>query len=215
MARYTARMRRRAVVMRWVGVGCLGLAALTAMILAWPSPRTSIDVPLSGDQMQSAWINLESSSGALDVSPVPSLTLAIRLPRSVLLGREEQVELAVGVSSEDSLSAVYSLGAQVTAVDADVTPTGESGQALRPGAAFEWTIVATRAPEIAATLLVRLRRHSLEGVAEAERLVLARDLVLPVRTAAGLSAPVARLVAAILGLGGALLGIASVLTRTR
>jgi hypothetical protein len=201
--------------MRRVGVGCLGLAALMAMVLAWPSPRARTDVSLSGDQMQSAWVNLESSSGALGVSPVPSLTLAISLPRSVLLGREERVGLAVGVSPDDELPGIYSLGSELTSVDANVRPPGESGQALRPGAAFEWTIVATSAPATSATLLVRLRRHSLEGVAEAERLVLVRDIALPVRTVAGLSTPVARLAAAILGLGGALLGIASVPTRTR
>jgi hypothetical protein len=60
-----------------------------------------------------------------------------------------------------------------------------------------------------------LRRHSPEGVVEAERLVLARDLALPVRTVAGLSAPVARLAAAVLGLAGAILGIASVASRAR
>jgi hypothetical protein len=208
-------MRRRTAVMTWAGVGCLGLAALVAMILAWPSPRTRIDVSLSADQMLSAWVNLESGSGALDSSPVPSLTLTVSLPRSVLLGREEQVGLAVGVVSDDALPAVYSLGAEWSSVDANVKPPGESGQALRPGAAFGWTIVATGAPEATATLLVRLRRHSPAGVAKAERLVLARDVTLPVHTVAGLSAPMARLAAATLGLSGALLGIASVLTRTR
>ncbi len=91
----------------------------------------------------------------------------------------------------------------------------ESGQALRDGAVFEWTLIATHAPQASATLLVRLRRHSAEGAAEAERLVLARDLALPVRTVAGFSAPVVRIAAAVLGLAGALLGIASVVSRTR
>jgi hypothetical protein len=215
VAEYTARMRRRAVVMGWAGVVCLGLAALMAMVLAWPSSRARIDVSLSGDQMQSGWVKLESSAGVLDVSPVPSLTLSVDLPQSVLRGREERIGLVVDVSSESSQPAIYSLAAEVISLDADVTPPGESGQALRPGAGFEWTIVATSAPETTATLLVRLRRHSLEGVTEAERLMLARDIALPVRTVAGLSAPVARLAAAILGLVGSLLGIASALSRSR
>ncbi|MCX6069614.1 MAG: hypothetical protein NTU91_01965 [Chloroflexi bacterium] len=201
--------------MRWAGMACLGLAALMAIVLAWPSSRSRIGVSLSGDQLQSAWVDLGSSAGAPDVSSVPSLTLSIDLPRSVLKGREESLGLAVNVSSESTVPAIYSLAAEVISLDADVTPPGESGQALRPGTGFEWTIVATSAPETAATLLVRLRRHSLEGVTEAERLMLARDIALPVRTVAGLSAPVARLAAAILGLAGSLLGIASALSRSR
>jgi hypothetical protein len=186
-----------------------------AIVLAWPSSPTRIDVSLSGEQMQSAWVDLRSSAGVPDVSSVPSLTLSIDLPRSVLKGREERLGLVVIVSSESPPPAIYSLAAEVISLDADVTPPGESGQALQPRAAFEWTIVATSALETSATLLVRLRRHSPEGIADAERLVLAREIVLPVRTVAGLSAPVARVATPVLGLAGALFGVASVLSRTR
>ncbi len=200
--------------MRGAGVACLGLAALVALALVWPSPRSQFDIPLSGDQMQTGWVNLGSSSGAPGPSPMPSLTLAIDLPDTVLRGREERLGLVIGIASEDALPAVYSLGAEVVTAEAYVTPPGESGQALRDGAAFEWTVVAAHAPQISATLLVRLRRHTPEGAAEAERLILARDVTLPVRTVAGLSAPLARIAAAALGLAGALLGTASVLSRT-
>jgi hypothetical protein len=202
-------------MLRWAAVACLGMAALMAIALVWPSSRSRIEVPLSGDQMQSAWVSPGSSAGAPDVSSVPSLTLSIDLPRSVLKGREERLGLVVNVPFESTLPTAYSLAAGVTSFDADVMPPGESGQALRPGAAFEWTIVATSAPETTATLLVRLRRYSSEGVTEAERLMLARDIALPVHTVAGLSAPVTRLGASILGLAGALLGIAPLLSRTR
>jgi hypothetical protein len=201
--------------MQWAGVACLGLAALMATVLAWPSARTQIDVSLSGDQLQSAWVNLGSSALEPEASPVPSLALSIDLPSSVLRGREERLGLVVSSSAEDTPQEVYSFVAEVVSIDAEVTPPGQSGQALRDGAAFEWTVVATRAPQASATLLVRLRRHSPEGAVEAERLVLARDLALPVRTVAGLSAPVARLAAAVLGLAGAILGIASVASRAR
>lgn len=200
--------------MRWAGVACLGLAALVALALVWPSPRNQFDVSLSGDQMQAGWVNLGSSSGAPDPSPMPSLTLAIDLPDTLLRGREERLKLVVGMASEDALPATYSLGAEVVTAEVYVTPPGDSGQALRDGAAFEWTLVATQAPRASATLLVRLRRHSPGGAAEAERLILARDIMLPVRTVAGLSAPVARIAAAALGLAGALLGTASVRSRT-
>ena len=52
-------------------------------------------------------------------------------------------------------------------------------------------------------------------MAEAERLLLARELVLPVRTLAGLSAPAATRAAAILGLAAAMLWVAAMLPRTR
>jgi hypothetical protein len=141
--------------------------------------------------------------------------LSIDWPGTVLLGREEKLALVANLSSENTGTQVYSLGAQMITVGADVAPSGELGQGLRDGAAFKWTILARRAPLASATLLVRLRRHSPQGVTEAERLILARDMSLRVRTVAGLSAPVARLAAAILGLGGALLGIATALIRTR
>ena len=200
--------------MRWAGVACLGLAALVALALVWPSPRNQFDVSLSGDQMQTGWAALGPSSGAPDPSPMPSLTLAIDLPDMLLRGREERLGLVLGMASEDALPATYSLGAEVVTVEAHVTPPGESGQALRDGAAFEWTVVATQAPLASATLLVRLRRHSPQGAVGAEKLILARDITLPVRTVAGLSAPAARIAAAVLGLAGALLGTASILPRT-
>jgi hypothetical protein len=208
-------MLRQWVVLRWAGVACLVLAALAGSVLAWPSSREHIEISLSGDQMQPAWVKSGSTAGAPDVYPVPSLLLSIDVPRAVLLARQEDIRLAVNVPSETAGTAVYSVGARVVSADGDVVPFGESGQALRGGAAFEWTLVAKRAPLTLATLLVRLRRHSNDGATEAERLVLARDLALPVRTVAGLSAPVARLAAAVLGLSGALLGIASGFIRTR
>ena len=137
------------------------------------------------------------------------------IPESVLRGREERIRLVVDAASEGSAPAIYSLAAEAISVDASITPPGESGQPLRAGADFEWTMVATHAPQASATILVRLRRYSPEGATEAERLVLARDVVLAVRGVAGLSAPIARLAASALGLTGALLGIASFLSRTR
>jgi hypothetical protein len=107
------------------------------------------------------------------------------------------------------------VAAEVVSAAVQVSPGGESGQALRPATAFAWSLVALHVPESSATILIRLRRHAAGGVAEAERLLLARELVLPVRTLAGLSAPAATGAAAILGLAGAMLWVASTLPRTR
>jgi hypothetical protein len=207
-------MQFRVATLRGASVACLGLAALLTAALAWPSSRTRVDIFLAGEQIQSGWVTL--SSGRAPESPsVPDLGLGIDLPDSMLLGRPERLALTVGLTAEVPPPEVYSVSVETLSLETEITPPGEMGQALRNGTTFAWEMAARHAPQVSATLLVRLRRHSAEGGTEAERLVLARDLDLPVRTVAGLSAPAARRAAAILGLAGALSGIAAALTRRR
>lgn len=201
--------------MQWVGAACLAGAGLLAVGLAWPSPRTRIDLSLPGEQAQSGWVSLQTPAGVVDVAPVPDLSVVIDLPGLALKGRRERLELAVDVASQSGAPPPYTLAAEIVSVDAVLIPPGELGKALRPGTAFEWTLVALRAPEASATILVRLRRHAPGGEGEAERLLLARDVVLPVRSLAGLSAPAATWAAGILGLVGAILSIAATVPRTR
>jgi hypothetical protein len=208
-------MRRRSRALRWLGSACLAAGGLLAIGLAWPSPRTRVDLALSGEQAQSGWVSLPSPAASNEASPVPDLSVAIDLPSLALKGRRERIELAVDVASQSAPLPVYTLAAEIVSVDGAFSPAGESAQALRPKAVFEWGLVARRAPAAFATLLIRLRRHAAGGEAEAERLLLARDLVLPVRSLAGLSAPAATWAAGILGLAGALIWIAVGLPRTR
>jgi hypothetical protein len=197
----------------WLGTACLVAGGLLAVGLAWPSSRMRIDVVLSGEQAQTGWIPLPSTSS--ESSTVPDLSLAIDLPDSVLKGRGERVELAVDVSSRNASLPVYTLAAELVAVGASVRPAGESAQALRASTAFGWDLIARHAPANSVTLLVRLRRHTPGGGVEGERLLLARDLDLPVRSLVGLSAPAATWAAGILGLAGAIIWIAVGVARRR
>jgi len=197
----------------WMGIACLAAGGLLAVGHAWPSSRTRIDLVLSGVQAQTGWISLPSTSN--ESSPVPDLSLAIDLPDSVLKGRRERVELAVDVTLPSASLPVYTLAAELVSVDAFVRPAGESAQALRASTAFGWDLIARHAPSISVTLLVRMRRHAPDGEAEGERLLLARDVEIPVRTLAGLPAPAATWAAGILGLAGAIIWIAVGVARTR
>ena len=207
-------MQHRVATLRWASMACLGLAVVAAVGLAWPSSRTRSDIVLAGDQIRSGWVSL-SSDRAPESPPVPDLTLGLDFPDSLLLGRPESLALTVGLPAESVPLEVYSVSVETLALGAEVTPPGAMGQALRNGTTFTWEMVARQTPQVSATLLVRLRRHSAEGTSEAERLVLARDLDLAVRTVAGLPAPAARIAAAILGLAGGLLAIAAALVRRR
>jgi hypothetical protein len=198
-----------------LGAVCLAACGLLAAGLAWPSPRGRVDLAWSSEQVQSAWISLQSESAWTDVAPAPGLTVAIDAPALALEGRRERLELSVRVAPDSRVFPIYTLAAEVVSADVLVDPAGESGQALRPATAFAWSLFALHVPESSATILIRLRRHAAGGVAEAERLLLARELVLPVRTLAGLSAPGATWAAAILGLAGAMLWVAATLPRTR
>jgi hypothetical protein len=206
-------MRRGKRIIRWLGTVCLAACGLLAAGLAWPSPRARVELELSGEQAQTGWTSLPRAAASNESSPVPDLLLAIDLPDSVLKGRGERVELAVDVSSHSAPLPIYTLAAELIAVDTSVTPAGESAQALRASTAFGWDLIGRHAPIVSATILVRLRRHAAGGVAEAERLLLARELVLPVRTLAGLSANGATRAAAILGLVGVMLWVAATLPR--
>lgn len=208
-------MRRRDRILRWLGTACLAAGGLLAVGLAWPSPRTQINLEVSGEQAQSGWVSLQSAAASDAVSPVPDLSVAIDLPGSALKGRRERVGLAVDVTSPNASLPVYTLAAEVVSVDATLSPAGESAQALRPATAFGWSLVARHSPLASATLLIRLRRHAASGEAEGERLLLARDVEIPVRTLAGLSAPAATWAAGILGLAGAMIWIAGGVPRTR
>lgn len=196
-----------------MGTACLAAGGLLAVGLAWPSSRTQIDLVLSGEQAQTGWIPLRSTSN--ESSPVPDLSLAIDLPDTILKGRRERVELAVDVVSQSIPLPPYTLAAELVTVDASVSPAGESAQALRASTAFGWDLIARHAPTTSVTLLVRVRRHAPGGEVEGERLLLARDLDLPVRVLVGLSAPAATWAAGILGLAGTILWIAAGVARTR
>jgi len=208
-------MRRGTRIFRWLGAVCLAACGLLAAGLAWPSPRARVDLVWSGEQVQSAWVSLQTESTSSDAAPAPGLSVAIDSPGLALKGRRERLELSVDVAPDSRAVPVYILAAEVVSAEVRVSPAGESGQALRPATAFAWSLVALHAPEASATILVRLRRHAAGGEAEAERLLLARELVLPVRTLAGLSAPAATWAAGILGLAGAILWVAAGLPRTR
>ena len=206
-------MRRGKRIFLWVGAVCLAACGLLAAGLAWPSPRARVVLAWSSEQVQSAWISLQSESAWTDAAPAPGLTVAIDAPALALEGRRERLELSVRVAPDSRAFPAFTLAAEVVSADVRVSPAGESGQALRPASAFAWNLVALHVPESSATILIRLRRHAAGGVAEAERLLLARELVLPVRTLAGLSAPGATRAAAILGLAGAMLWVAARLPR--
>ncbi len=214
MPRYTARMRRGTRGLRWVGAVCLAACGLLAAGLVWPSPRARVELAWSAEQVQSAWVSLRTESTSSDAGSAPGLTVAIDSPGLALKGRRERLELTVHVSPDSRELPVYTLAAEVVSAEVQVSPAGELGQALRPATAFTWNLVARHAPEATATILVRLRRHAAGGEVEAERLLLARELLLPVRTLAGLSAAAATWAAGILGLAGAILWIAACLPRT-
>jgi hypothetical protein len=194
-------MHRRSTRLRRLGIGGLALAGLLGLWLVWPSPREVVEVVVASTPAGDG-----SATGSTDADHnaalLPQLTVRLDLPASVLRGRHERLGLSI---ASDPASTAFTLAAEVVSADLRVTPPGESGQAYRPGAAFAWTVVAGQAPDASATIVLRARRSAADGSAQSERLLLARDLRLPVRTVAGLSAPVAAWAAASLALAGVLL----------
>jgi len=144
---------------------------------------------------------IASSDADRNADLLPQVTVRLDMPASVLRGRRER--LGMSIASEPVITA-FTLAAGIVSSDMMATPPGESGQAFRPGAAFARTLLARRGPEASATMVLRVRRHAADGSPVAERLLLARDLQLRVRTVAGFSAPVAAWVAGGLAFAGAL-----------
>jgi hypothetical protein len=203
-------MRRGKRIFRWLGTVSLAACGLLAAGLAWPSPRARVDLAWSSEQVQSAWISLQSESAGTDAAPAPGLMVAIDAPAWCWKAAER---LGHCPSGADSRAFPATLRRRGRLADVQASPAGES-RALRRRMPSRSLIASARAGS-SATILIRLRRHTAGGAVEAERLLLARELVLPVRTLAGLSAPGATWAAAILGLAGAMLWVAATLPRTR
>lgn len=183
-----------------LGIGGLALAGLLGLWLVWPSPRRLVEVAIATAPMDDGSAPASTGTGH-DSTFLPELTVRLDLPTSVLSGRHERLGLSI---ASDPASTAFTLAAGVVSADLRVDPPGESGQAYRPGAAFAWTVIAEHAPDASATMVLRARRSAADGSAQSERLLLARDLRLPVRTVAGLSAPLAAWAAASLALAGVL-----------
>ena len=183
-----------------MGTVGLAIAGLLGMWLVWPSAREVIEVVIAPTPVGDG-SPLASTDADPDAALLPQLTVRLDLPASVLCGRRERLGLSI---ASEAANTPVTLAAGVVSADLDLTPPGESGQAFRPGAAFAWTVVAGRGREASATIVLRVRRYAADGSAVAERLLLARDILFPVRTVAGLPAPVAALVAASLAFASAL-----------
>ncbi len=193
-------MRWRSTHIKGLGTVGLAIAGLLGMWLVWPSARDVVEVVIAptpvGDGSPAA-----STDADHNVALLPQVTIRLDVPASVLRGRRERLHLSI---ASDPPNTALTLAAGVVSSDLTLTPPGESGQAFQPGAAFEWTVVAGRGHMALATIVLRVRRHAADGSTVGERLLLARDLHLPVRSVAGLTAPVAAWVAAGLAFAGAL-----------
>jgi len=199
-ARYTARMRQRSTRLKRLGTAGLAIASLLGMWLVWPSARDVVEVEIAPTPVGDG-SPIASTDADPDAALLPQLTVRMDLPATVLRGRRERLGLSI---ASDPANIALTLAAGVASADLKVSPPGESGQAFQPGAAFAWTVVAGRGREASATIVLRVRRYAADGSAVAERLLLARDILFPVRTVAGLPATAAAWVAAILAFAGAL-----------
>jgi len=199
-ARYTARMRRRSTRRKRLGTVGLAIAGLLGLWLVWPSARDVVEVVIAPTPVGDG-SPIASTDADPDAAPLPQLAVRLDLPGSVLRGRRERLRLSI---ASEAAATPLTLAAGVVSADLDLSPPGESGQALQPGAAFAWTVVAEGRREASATIVLRVRRYATDGSVAAERLLLARDILFPVRTVAGLPAPVAAWVAASLAFASAL-----------
>jgi hypothetical protein len=184
--------RRRALLLT---LGSIGLAASLSLGLraAWPSPRQTIRIEIPA-------ATLPAQDGTDTGAPVPELAVGLDLPTEMLRGRPERLVLRV---DSPAAGEGLSLSAGIVSASLSIRPRGESGQAFVPGASFHWTLTAAGGTAARATILVRVRRAPATASAAAERLLLARDVDLPVRSAFGLSAAGAAWACGALALAGA------------
>lgn len=192
-------MRSRRPLLRILGSCGLAASLLLGLSSVWPSPRESVEVSIGPTA-------LTATEGPAAATPqpgsitLPGFTVHLDLPRHLLSGRTERLALRLDAPPPDD---AFVLSAEIVSADLRVDPPGESGQALRPGAAFAWSVTAGGGPDAAATFVLRIRPAAVDGRLPQARLLLARDLRLPVRTAFGLPWPWAGWVAGLLAAAGA------------
>lgn len=176
-------------------LGSVGLAASLSLGVraAWPSPRQTIRIEIPA-------ATLTAQGGTESGASVPALAVSLDLPTEWMRGRPERLALRV---DSPAAGEGLTLSAGIVSASLSIRPPGESGQALVPGASFDWTLTAAGGTAASATILVRVRRAPATAAAPAERLLLARDVDLPVRSAFGLSAAGAAWACGALALAGA------------
>jgi hypothetical protein len=201
--------RRRSLLLT---LGSIGLAASLALGLqaAWPSPRRSIRIDIAAAPLDTTGASPSGGSIA-PAATVPAVAVRLDLPTGLLRGRPERLGLRLeSPATGDALT----LSAGIVSSSLSIQPPGESGQALIPGASFHWTATAAQGPHATATIVLRVRRAGEPDSASAERLLLARDVSLPVRSAFGLSAVGAVWTSGALALAAAGLLVAAARRRT-
>jgi hypothetical protein len=202
-------LRRRALLL---ALGSIGLAASVALGLraAWPSPRQTIRIDINAAPLDAEGTRPAEGS-TLPGATVPASAVHLDLPTELMRGRAEHLALQLEApAAEDALT----LSAGIVTASLTVLPSGESGQAFGPGARFAWTAMAARRSPASATIVLRVRRAGEPGTASTGRLLLARDVSFPVRSAFGLSARAAAWTSGALGLAAVGLLLATTLRRT-
>lgn len=200
--------RRRALLLT---LGSIGLAASIALGLraAWPSPRQTIQIDIPATSLDAPGMRPVEGPTRRDVS-VPAFAVHLDLPVALMRGRPERLALRLEAAAAGE---ALTLAAGIVSAEMSIRPSGESGQAFGPGAGFAWTATAARGSLASATIVLRVRRAAEPGGASTERLLLARDVTFPVRSAFGLSAPAAGWTAGGLALAGVGMLLAAVLRR--
>lgn len=201
--------RRRALLL---ALGSIGLAASVALGLraAWPSPRQTIRIDINAATLLPAGTRPAEGSTPPG-EPVPASVVHLDLPLELMRGRAERLALQLEApAAKEALT----LSAGIVSASLNVLPSGESGQAFGPGARFAWTAMAARGSLASATIVLRVRRAGEPGTASTGRLLLARDVSFPIRSAVGLSAPAAAWTSGGLALAAAGLLLATTLRRT-
>ena len=208
-ARYTARMPRRRAL--FLTLGSIGLAAAVGLgvLAAWPSPRRAIRIDVAAATLDPLPASPAEASPAPAAS-VPAFAIHLDLPATLMRGRSERLVMRLEAPAAGEALAVV---AGIVSAELSVRPSGESGQAFGPGAGFAWTATAARGSRASATLVLRVRRAAQPGGVLAERLLLARDVTFPVRSAFGLSASAAGWTSGGLALVGVGLLVAAVVRR--
>ena len=202
-------LRRRALLLT---LGSIGLASSIALGLraAWPSPRQMIQIDIAAATLDPSGARPAEASIPASVN-VPAFAVHLDLPAELMRGRPERLALRLEAPATGEALA---LSAGIVSAGLSIRPSGESGQAFGPGAGFAWTATAAHGSRASATIVLRVRRAGEPAAASTERLLLARDVSLPVRSAFGLSAPAAAWTAGALALAAAGLLLAAVLRRT-
>jgi hypothetical protein len=202
-------LRRRALLLT---LGSIGLASSIALGLraAWPSPRQTIQIDIPAISLDSPGMRPAEGSTPPGAS-VPAFAVHLDLPAELMRGRPERLALRLEAPAAGE---ALTLLAGIVSASLSIRPSGVSGQAFGPGAGFAWTATAAHGSRASATIVLRVRLAGEPAAASTERLLLARDVSLAVRSAFGLSAPAAAWTAGALALAAAGLLLAAVLRRT-